>query len=258
MYNRIYVHIFAELMRIVSEPGHLTEHEHYNASTKDFLKLEPDAQTIVLLNNETHRWFNESRYLVREESNNHVCKTDGCQSAIEQIRSFYDPYEDACDDFYQFACGGFLKRTVIPKSRVAVNVFTEIVDTLLDQLKMLLADPVRSDEAKPFRMAKEMYQACMDESLIETRGTLPLLTVVDRMGGWPVLVGDSWSGNETWSWTNASIALRGEGLPFNSILTFSVQTNLFNSSIRTLDVSRVSFTTTKCEHLRKYQFIRLD
>lgn len=167
-----------------------------------------------------------------------LCDTDGCQAAIDQIRSFYDPNADPCDDFYQFACGGFLNRTTIPADQVAVNVFSEILDTLLVQLQSLVGEPIRYDDTKPFRLAKELYSACLNESLVEERGTVPIVDIVNRFGGWPVLLGDGWIDDEQRDWIRLNIELRRSGLPFDSIFGLSVQTDLLNSSMRTLDVGR--------------------
>lgn len=69
-----------------------------------------------------------------------------------------------CDDFYQFACGKFLKETQIPEDKTSVTTFSDISDTLLDQLKNIITKPPSDTDIKPFKMAKYLYKACMDKS----------------------------------------------------------------------------------------------
>lgn len=71
---------------------------------------------------------------------------------------------EPCDDFYKFACGGFLDSTVIPDDKTSVNAFSVIVDTLLEQLRTSIEEKSPPNEPRPFRLAKDFYKACMNQS----------------------------------------------------------------------------------------------
>lgn len=75
-----------------------------------------------------------------------------------------DSEVEPCDDFYDFACGGFLKSTIIPDDKTSVNTFTEISDELQNQLRASIEEKSSPDEPKPFRLAKNLYKACMNKS----------------------------------------------------------------------------------------------
>lgn len=50
------------------------------------------------------------QWAVQDESAGKVCNSKGCISAAHHILENMDPEVDPCDDFYQYACGGFEKR----------------------------------------------------------------------------------------------------------------------------------------------------
>ena len=77
-----------------------------------------------------------------------------------------DTSVDPCDDFYEFACGKFLKETQIPEDKTSITTFSVISDILMDQLKMIVTEPMSDTDIKPYKLAKNLYKACMDRSTI--------------------------------------------------------------------------------------------
>lgn len=75
-----------------------------------------------------------------------------------------DPDVEPCDDFYKFACGGFLKSTVIPDDKTSVNTFSVISDNLQQQLRTSIEEKSPSNEPRPFTLAKIFYKSCMNNS----------------------------------------------------------------------------------------------
>lgn len=75
-----------------------------------------------------------------------------------------DDKVDPCDDFYDFACGSFVKNTRIPDDKTSVNTFSIITDQLQEQIRALLDEPIAENEPRPFALAKTLYQACMNRS----------------------------------------------------------------------------------------------
>lgn len=93
-----------------------------------------------------------------------ICLTPGCIHTASKVLDAMDSSIEPCDDFYHFACGKFVKNTNIPDEKVSVNTFSVIGDLLQEQLRTLVSEEPREDEAKPFRLAKDFFKACMNKS----------------------------------------------------------------------------------------------
>jgi predicted metalloendopeptidase len=96
--------------------------------------------------------------------NGKMCTTPGCIHAASSILEKMDTSVDPCDDFYQFSCGQFLERTTIPDDKIYVNSFSIVGDLLQEQLKSLITSPVSEKDIEPFKMVKNLYLACTNES----------------------------------------------------------------------------------------------
>lgn len=96
--------------------------------------------------------------------NGKMCTTPGCIHAASSILEKMDTSVDPCNDFYQFSCGQFLEKTTIPDDKIYVNSFSKVGDLLQEQLKSLITSPVSGEDIEPFKMVKNLYLACMNES----------------------------------------------------------------------------------------------
>lgn len=96
--------------------------------------------------------------------NGKMCTTPGCIRAASNALDRMDSSVDPCDDFYQFSCGQFLEKTTIPDDKIYVNSFGIVGDLLQEQLKSLITSPVSETDIEPFKMVKNLYLACMNES----------------------------------------------------------------------------------------------
>lgn len=163
-----------------------------------------------------------------------MCLTPDCIHSASSIMEKIDTSINPCDDFYDFACGNFIKTTNIPDDKSSVNMFSVIEDTLADQLSSLLASDPSITDIKPFILAKFMYASCVATSEIEMTAHKTLQKLIGKIGGWPILAKEAW--NETWTWEQITQKSSSMGLPSNYILAFSVASDWMNSSRRILDV----------------------
>ncbi|NWI10905.1 MMEL1 protein, partial [Crypturellus soui] len=120
-------------------------------------------------------------------------------SRAARIIQNMDPTAEPCKDFYQYACGGWLNRHVIPETSSRYSIF----DILRDELEIILKGVLETSDQgdrEAFQKAKILYKSCMNESLIEQRGSLPLLEVLTMVGDWPVASAD-WNNTKEPNWS---------------------------------------------------------
>ncbi|KAK6318912.1 membrane metallo-endopeptidase-like 1 [Coregonus clupeaformis] len=128
-----------------------------------------------------------------------VCTTPECVTAAARLLQNMDATVAPCQNFYQYACGGWLERHVIPETSSRHSVF----DILRDRLEIVLKGvfETESDQDRDaFKKAKTLYSSCMNETLIEQRDSQPLMLLIDSIGDWPA-ASEDWNitTEEAWS-----------------------------------------------------------
>ena len=146
-----------------------------------------------------------------------------------------DPSCKACDDFYQYATGGWQKTHAIPAGHPSWGSFDELAQRNREALHAILEAAAKTADAAPGSDVQKLgtyYRACMDEAGIERAGTAPidpLLASIGSVGNVPSLVDEvarlqsrgvndglefsSEPDSKDSSLTIATIGLGGLGLP---------------------------------------------
>lgn len=164
-----------------------------------------------------------------------ICETVGCLKAALQVMSYLNESVDPCENFYEFACGTFLKNTIIPQDEDAVDAYSDIENMVKEQIRTILDEPLQPDEPKAFRLAKNFNLACLNETIIEARGIQPLADIFEELGGWPVVEDDLWT-DDSWNWIEVIKKFRSIGLNTDVIFKLTVYPDLKNSTQYVLNV----------------------
>ncbi|KAM8953141.1 neprilysin [Pelodytes ibericus] len=168
--------------------------------------------------------------------NDGICKTPTCINAASRIISNMDTTVEPCKNFYQYACGGWLKKNVIPEDSVRHST----IDILSEQrditLKGILEKRNDSD-ISAVKKTKIFYESCMDEGTKNSRKGQPLIATLPDIFDWPVAVENweriygVWSAEESMSHLNAKYAV-------GSIINVFVEKDFQNNTVHVIYIDQ--------------------
>ena len=115
-------------------------------------------------------------------------QTSPTSAVPREIPSFdvnaIDKSIDPCVDFYQYACGTWMKNNPIPPDKARWGRFDELADRNLYILRDILTEAQAPGKHTPTEtMVGTYYASCMDESAIEKKGNAPLTPELERING---------------------------------------------------------------------------
>ncbi|XP_019950446.1 endothelin-converting enzyme-like 1 isoform X2 [Paralichthys olivaceus] len=133
------------------------------------------------------------KYISLDAQQDPQCRQD-CQRKRSLLRtarfvqSNIDPTIQPCQDFYSFACGGWLRRHGIPEDKLSYGIITAIGEHNEEKLQHLLLEPVRRrGHNSAERKVKEFYRSCVNIQEIDKLGSDPMTEVIDSCGGWDLV-----------------------------------------------------------------------
>jgi putative endopeptidase len=106
------------------------------------------------------------------------------RGVAQEVLSNLDPSVSPCDDFYRYACGGWLDRTEIPSDESRFGRFHVLRERNKAALHRILEAAAAQEGATDARgKLGQFYRACMDEESIERRGLDPLASTLREIEG---------------------------------------------------------------------------
>jgi len=107
----------------------------------------------------------------------------GADEIAAAVRAVMDPAADPCQDFYRYACGGWLDHTELPADQTRwTRVGGEVTERNRQRIHEILEE-ISADPAAHGDLAKVgwYYGSCMDEAAVETRGAAPVAPWLERI-----------------------------------------------------------------------------
>jgi putative endopeptidase len=94
-----------------------------------------------------------------------------------------DKTVDPCVDFYQYACGNWIKNSQIPPDQAQWGSFVELHERNLDILHGILEKAAAGGASRDGidQRIGDLYGSCMDEKAVDARGIAPIKPELDRI-----------------------------------------------------------------------------
>ena len=168
------------------------------------------------------------------KTDNELCLTGGCLRGASFNLANMNASVKPCDDFYQYACGGFQVIAKLDSKTTSKTAHDLLRETNMNKVRHIVESPLdKSETSSAKKKIKEFYKSCMDTYQKEkAKGTPMLTTIIPNLGGWYVL-GD-WT-SASWDFQDAFVnASRDFAIP--AFFRFVVAVDRFHRDKRVIEV----------------------
>ncbi|XP_051164730.1 endothelin-converting enzyme 1-like [Leptopilina boulardi] len=129
-----------------------------------------------------------------------VCETKECHSLAELIKKGMNYNVNPCNDFYSYVCGSWQSNYPVPDGQKNWNIYKINKEKRKFIIKEIIEKPLSSEDTKQLIFEKKLYKSCMDEDRIKSRGLEPWKKIIDKIGGWPMVMNTTEWGKKNITW----------------------------------------------------------
>ncbi|KAK3747470.1 hypothetical protein RRG08_015581 [Elysia crispata] len=129
-----------------------------------------------------------------------TCLTDDCVKAASRLKGYMDETKSPCDNFYEYACGGWMRKETLSPTETMRDTSTIVEEDFNRNMRYLLEERISKDNQDYEIKPREFYRGCMNLARIDDRGSKPFLEFLASVGEFPTLA-------EDWNETQADFSL---------------------------------------------------
>ena len=163
-----------------------------------------------------------------------VCNTPECLELAARFKRNMNESMNPCEDFFHFACDGWIRDNPIPPSENEYITFIKKIQANNEKLRNMLEDAIGKYD-DPVMKAKRYYRSCMNEEEVERTTKQQMLKLIASLGSW-ALDNETWNGT-AWNWKKALVRIQETFLHSSPLFTIDVLTNPRHSTKHIVKVS---------------------
>ncbi|XP_017772763.1 PREDICTED: endothelin-converting enzyme 1 [Nicrophorus vespilloides] len=171
--------------------------------------------------------------------NENLCLTEQCVNTASRVLRAMDRSADPCKDFYQYACGGWMKANPVPDWTATWDRLALLRESLLQDMRQLLESGSGDGGKEPsgIRKARVLYRTCMDTDALESKGLEPIKDILKIVGLTSSPPNATAASGFDWLFT---VARARRVLGLNVLYGLNVAEDVRNSSLHKIVIEQVS------------------
>ncbi|XP_043463103.1 membrane metallo-endopeptidase-like 1 [Leptopilina heterotoma] len=134
----------------------------------------------------TYFHFNYEERKAETKKDYSVCRSQDCFKVASEFWESMNKSVDPCDDFYEYACGNWVKNNAIPPAEMKWNTIRKMTKEVEYKIRDFLEEELNANDLLPIKQVKKFYKSCMNDDELEKTGLKPLEAIISRNGGWPL------------------------------------------------------------------------
>ncbi|XP_019873240.1 neprilysin-4 [Aethina tumida] len=168
-----------------------------------------------------------------------ICLTEECVQSASYMMKSMDRTAKPCEDFYQFACGNWIKTHAVPSHLAFYDVMVSIREKVSSDLTRILQKKIdeHDDVPESYRKAKRLFDTCMDTATLDKNGMEPIYDVLNKTGLTRYPPVNETSQKFDWLYT---IVRAKRLLGLDLFVSSYVSTDVRNTTVNKLVVSQVA------------------
>lgn len=187
---------------IVEEPGMVGEIDEAKRSK---IKTNSEKKTYAKV---TKKSGDFSKAVHKNNYKTLECNSKRCHQLTKYIKNSMNTSIDPCHNFYEYACGGWMKRNPIPKTSSTFSTFSKLNQKVEQILHKILGSSMKKDPIT-LKKAKKFYRSCMAMNKINKRGKKPIMELVKYLGSWSIASDNSWK-KDKWNLLDILVKIQQE------------------------------------------------